>query len=244
MLYLTMNYVPGSSVILFELLPIRSKIKDKLLKIKEYTMLVTLMAFISVIVILSEILEVIIVATYSSTAAAGLFMCKILYMFVNPHTIYLLLIYKESTKPSDSFIIIISVFVQLMISSLLPAFLLLLVYPIKIVSLFAYTVTSVSFVLYFMIALKGNVLHPNENILLRIYTIIFIVISLAFFSIFLFMMLFLLIMTKAAVFASSVYGVIPLLLPVSITSGIWLLKKQVFNKQETNDDTEFDKKTK
>ena len=230
-------YILGHILIFFGLPAFEYEIEKELPKIKEYKSLVTLIAVFNVIICLSEILELKISVTYLNRSPPELSL-KIFWMFLilryclSPSILKILnLKILNFTQVSDASIII--GFLSLILSSLLPAFFLLLVYPIKVVSLFAYTVAFTFFVMYLAFS---NTLHPFHDTTGKII--------LVYHSIFTFVMLFFLTMTKAAVFAPGAYGMIPLLPPVFITSGIWILKKKVISENEANGNTELEKKTK
>lgn len=236
-------YGIGNILIAFALVTFRSEIMKELPRIKEYKLLLILIAVFDVCVVLSEFVQFIIVVTYSGAVGAGFFMGKIFWMMITPIAFFFLCLWKKCIDFSLIFQLnVIFVFGQLMFSSLLPTFLLLLVYPIKVISLFAYIVTFIYSVVYFLVALKSTTLHESERNACVNMTII-LVISLVYFAAFLFVLLFLLIMTKAAVFAPGVYGVIPLLPPVFITSGIWILKRKVFKRTDDQDYAELQAKT-
>ena len=232
-------YLLGYILIILVLLTFYPEIIKELPKIKEYKSLVSLIAVFNAIIFLSEIVELIILVTYLNRWVPELIHKSVWICFIFLSSL-LPSIFKIFTQVSDVSIII--GFLLLILSSLLPAFLLLLVYPFKVVCLFAYTVAFTFFFMYLSLAFP-NALHPNAK-QLRFRDIIVITITLVLYPIFTFLMLFLLTMTKAAVFAPGAYGVIPLLLPVFITSGIWILKKKVISKKEANGNTELEKKTK
>ena len=222
-------YIYGCYLICLVLLTFHPEMIKELPKVKEYKLLVTRIRVFNAIICLSEIVELIILVTYwvPGLLDKNFFICFILCGSLLPFS-------------PDAFII--TGFLLLILSSLLPTFLLLLVHPFKVVSLFAYTVAFTFFVMYLSLAFS-NALHPNAK-QLRFYDIIFSMNILVFFSAVTLLMLFLLTMTKAAVFAPGAYGVIPLLPSVFITSGTWILKKNVISKKEANGTTELEKKTK
>lgn len=219
----------GNVLIFLILQTFHSEIRKELPKIQEHKLLVTRIATFSTIVCLAEIVELIIVKTYSSQVSVSWFIMKFLWMGFFVLSNFVRLYIEKNSLCLDAFII--TIFLELIFSSFQAAFFLLLVYPIKVVSLFTYTVTFTYFVVYFSVNFK-RVLPNVEQLGSATHGIMFI---LVYFSALSFSMLFLLTMTKAAVFASGVHGVILLLPPVFITAGIWMLKKKVLNKKEAND---------
>lgn len=216
-------YGIGTVLTFIALLTFQSEILKEL---KNYTLLLALMALFSMFVLLAEFIQVCIVAGHLGDVAGGLFIGKVLWMMFTPVVfIILCCCYKCGTMFQ---LMIVFVFGQLIFSSLLPTFLLLFVYPIKVISLVAYVVAFAYFVVYFMVALKSLHNKTTQCHVTVIYTYM-VCFFLVYFAAFLLVLLFLLLMTTAAAFASGVYGIIPLFPPVLITAGIWILKRKVLN---------------
>lgn len=230
-------YGIGTVLTFIALLTFQSEILKELSKLENYSLLLALMALFSVFVLLAEFIQVCIVASYSGDVAGFLFIGKVLWMMFTPVVFIVLCCRHKCEFFCIVFrLMIVFVFGQLIFSSLLPTFLLLLVYPIKVTSLVAYVVAFAYFVVYFMVALKNTSLHNKTTqchvTVIYIYLVCFFLI---YFAAFLLVLLFLLLMTTAAAFASGVYGVIPLFPPVLITAGIWILNRKVLNKKDDQD---------
>lgn len=230
----TSYFSNGNCLIYLSLFIFRYEILDELPKVKEYKLILFLIAVFDVCVALSEFIQLIIVARYSFTVAVGVFAGKIFWMIIPPIVFALqcLLLCQKCLSSKLPCIKLLQLhitffFGQLLFSSLLPTFLLLLVYPMKVIFLFAYFVTFIYSFVYFIVALKSTQ-YEKGGCGLTCSVGLFLL----YYAGFLFIMLFLLIITEAAVFAPGVYGVIPFLPPVFITSATWILKRKVVNKAE------------
>ena len=114
----------------------------------------------------------------------------------------------------------ITVFIQVLFSSYLPAFLLFLVYPVKVISLIIYIQTLfiyillVGFILIYFVHefIKQHREHHNNEISPKTYFVLVLNLCMnsfyfVYFALFLFLLLFLLVLTNVSVIPSSFFGI-------------------------------------
>ena len=214
-------------------------------ELKMFSWLLFLMVLFNIIAFLAEFVEMCIVGHHLGSVGGVLFIGKVFSLFL-PFLLFLLIICYIYCNMRERFCAILQVFfiiinfamfAQLITTSFLPAFLLLLIYPIKVVSLFAYIVTLVFSLALFGTIWDGIPVYRNQQKASKLpfyYHCAMLSYFIYFFA-FLFVMVFLLVITKAAIISPGTYGVISLLPSVVITAGIWLLKKKILEKR-TNED--------
>ena len=214
-------------------------------ELKIFSWLLFLMVLFNIIAFLAEFVEMCIVGHHLGSVGGVLFIGKVLFLFL-PFFLFPLAICHIYCNGRENFCTILQVFfiiinfamfAQLITTALLPAFLLLLIYPIKVVSLFAYIITFIFSLALFGTIWDGIPVFQNQQKASKLpfcYHCAMLTYFIYFFA-FLFVMVFLLVITKAAVISPGTYGVISLLPSVVITAGIWLLKKKILEKRANED---------